>query len=245
MIKFFRKIRQKTLAENKFGKYLTYAIGEIILVVIGILIALSINNWNENKKSENQLNNIYNEVESNLKSDLSNIDDVIKQYEQLELRLKKMITKEYSNIPLDSINAHNYSDFIPGKRDLNNFISFEVQDKGIGLIKTYNDFNTSGNKDLTNEIIQFYKIAEPLNLVLNKLKEESFDNIKYFEQFSWYSDYMNIKYNPETIDFFQKNEIFKNKVVTYRLIAIKNYLPLLKEYKKSASILVEKIETAN
>jgi len=52
MIKFFRKIRQKTLTENKFGKYLTYAVGEIILVVIGILIALSINNWNENKKNK-------------------------------------------------------------------------------------------------------------------------------------------------------------------------------------------------
>lgn len=44
MIKFFRQIRQKTLTENKFGKYLTYAIGEIILVVIGILIALQIIN---------------------------------------------------------------------------------------------------------------------------------------------------------------------------------------------------------
>ena len=50
MIKFFRKIRQNLLSENKFGKYLTYALGEIILVVIGILIALSINNWNENNK---------------------------------------------------------------------------------------------------------------------------------------------------------------------------------------------------
>jgi hypothetical protein len=245
MIKFFRKIRQKTLTENKFGKYLTYAIGEIILVVIGILIALSINNWNENKKSENQLNNIYNEVETNLKSDLLNIDYVIKQYEQLELRLEKMIKGEYSIIPLDSINANNYSDFIPSQRDINNFISFEIQDKGIGLIKTYNDFNTSGNKDLTNEIIQFYKIAEPLNMVLEKLKEESFNNIKYFEQFSWYRDYMDIKYNPRTIEFFAKNGIFKNKVVTFRLIAIENFLPLLREYKKSASILLEKIEIAD
>ena len=50
MIKFFRKIRQRLLSENKFSKYLIYAIGEIILVVIGILIALQINNWNENKK---------------------------------------------------------------------------------------------------------------------------------------------------------------------------------------------------
>ncbi|NEV94637.1 hypothetical protein G3567_10825 [Psychroflexus sp. YR1-1] len=50
MIKFFRKIRLKLLSENKFSKYLIYAIGEIVLVVIGILIALQINNWNEKEK---------------------------------------------------------------------------------------------------------------------------------------------------------------------------------------------------
>ena len=56
MIKFFRKIRQNLLVENKFSKYLLYAIGEIVLVVIGILIALSINNWNEHRKrTENEL----------------------------------------------------------------------------------------------------------------------------------------------------------------------------------------------
>jgi hypothetical protein len=49
MIKFFRKIRQKLLTENKFSKYLLYAIGEIVLVVIGILIALAINNSNQNR----------------------------------------------------------------------------------------------------------------------------------------------------------------------------------------------------
>ncbi len=51
MIKFFRKIRQKLLSEGKIGKYLSYAIGEIILVVIGILIALQINNNNEARKA--------------------------------------------------------------------------------------------------------------------------------------------------------------------------------------------------
>jgi hypothetical protein len=50
MIKFFRKIRYDLMEKNKTGKYLKYALGEIILVVIGILIALQINNWNENKK---------------------------------------------------------------------------------------------------------------------------------------------------------------------------------------------------
>jgi hypothetical protein len=56
MIKFFRRIRQRLLTENKFSKYLIYAIGEIVLVVIGILIALSINNWTEEKKSIKRTN---------------------------------------------------------------------------------------------------------------------------------------------------------------------------------------------
>jgi len=55
MIKFFRTIRQNLLMENKPGKYLKYAIGEIILVVIGILIALQINNWNESNKIDKSI----------------------------------------------------------------------------------------------------------------------------------------------------------------------------------------------
>lgn len=54
MIKFFRSIRKNLLNEGKTTKYFKYAIGEIILVVIGILIALQINNWNEDRKYEHQ-----------------------------------------------------------------------------------------------------------------------------------------------------------------------------------------------
>ena len=70
MIKFFRRIRQKLLSENRFSKYLIYAIGEIVLVVIGILIALQINNWNEKRKASIEglvlLNNIYDDLKYNL-----------------------------------------------------------------------------------------------------------------------------------------------------------------------------------
>jgi hypothetical protein len=63
MIKFFRKIRQNLLTEGKTSKYFKYAIGEIVLVVIGILIALQINNWNENRKQNTEeiaiLKNLY------------------------------------------------------------------------------------------------------------------------------------------------------------------------------------------
>jgi len=75
MIKFFRKIRQNSLMKNKTGKYFKYAIGEIVLVVIGILIALQINNWNENRKSNVTKQDYYNQ----LIQDLTKDNDYIKR----------------------------------------------------------------------------------------------------------------------------------------------------------------------
>jgi hypothetical protein len=66
MIKFFRKIRQKLVAENKFSKYLLYGIGEIVLVVIGILIALSLNNLNEDRKLQQLEKELLADIKSNL-----------------------------------------------------------------------------------------------------------------------------------------------------------------------------------
>ena len=54
MLRFLRQIRQRLLAENRFSKYLLYAIGEIILVVIGILLALQIDNWNDERKDRDR-----------------------------------------------------------------------------------------------------------------------------------------------------------------------------------------------
>ena len=66
MIKFFRKIRQNMIKENKVSKYLLYAIGEIVLVVFGILIALQLNNWNELKKKNEKEKVFLREIISDL-----------------------------------------------------------------------------------------------------------------------------------------------------------------------------------
>ena len=70
MIKFFRKIRQQLLTENKFSKYLLYAIGEIVLVVIGIMIALQLNNRNQEKQEQVALNGYLNSIAKNIESDI-------------------------------------------------------------------------------------------------------------------------------------------------------------------------------
>jgi hypothetical protein len=77
MIKFFRKIRQNLLMENKTGKYFKYAIGEIVLVVIGILIALQINNWNENRIDRKQERVLLVQLKSEFESNLNQLDQKI------------------------------------------------------------------------------------------------------------------------------------------------------------------------
>lgn len=80
MINFFRKIRKRLLEENKISKYLLYAIGEIVLVVIGILIALQINNWNERKKLDETTQVYYQQLIKDLATDKTYISEKIDMY---------------------------------------------------------------------------------------------------------------------------------------------------------------------
>ncbi|WP_437395370.1 DUF6090 family protein [Flagellimonas lutimaris] len=73
MIKFFRKVRQRLLSEGKTGKYLKYAIGEIILVVIGIVIALQLNNWNESRKNEDEFKAVLQQIFTVVDQDSDNL----------------------------------------------------------------------------------------------------------------------------------------------------------------------------
>jgi hypothetical protein len=102
MIKFFRKIRQRLLNEYKFGKYLIYAIGEIILVVIGILIALSINNWNNDQILRSTEVALLKEMKKNLEADLFDI--------RLNINFNKTMLNA-NEIVLESLkNSESYND---------------------------------------------------------------------------------------------------------------------------------------
>jgi hypothetical protein len=104
MIKFFRKIRQNLLMENKTGKYLKYALGEIVLVVIGILIALSINNWNETRKDQQELRNILQNIATDMRVDALNLKDNLEYAKEENKRIKTFLNnKDYSGFTRDSL----------------------------------------------------------------------------------------------------------------------------------------------
>ena len=113
MIKFFGKIRKKMLTKNKFGKYLIYAIGEITLVVIGILIALQVNKWKENQAEIKQQNVILSNLNLELNNNLKNLKAAIEfsemqinSSENLLLSMNNLKTNTYKGEKLDSLLSH-------------------------------------------------------------------------------------------------------------------------------------------
>jgi hypothetical protein len=95
MIKFFRKIRQNLLSEGKTGKYLKYALGEILLVVIGIVIALQIGDWNENRKRKDWGIAQEDALKTELINDLEALKSDIKYLER-ELKINRSHSKRLS-----------------------------------------------------------------------------------------------------------------------------------------------------
>ncbi|NNK17563.1 MAG: hypothetical protein HKP49_00260, partial [Maribacter sp.] len=148
MIKFFRKIRQQLLTENKFSKYLLYAIGEIVLVVIGILIALSINNWNERKKAKVIEKELLQQFHAELNLDIEQIENTIKVYQKINnsciILIEQIKNRKVYN---DSLNFHfaawnDYNHFTLNSGAISNLSS-----RGVEIIS---------NPDLRNNILKLY-----------------------------------------------------------------------------------------
>ena len=107
MFRFFRQLRQRLLTDNKFSKYLLYAVGEILLVVIGILIALQIDNWNEERKTKQRERKFLTELNHNLKRNLSQFDEFLDRENKLIRNMSKLV--DYYNLGLkydDSLNGY-------------------------------------------------------------------------------------------------------------------------------------------
>jgi hypothetical protein len=106
MIKFFRKIRQNLLIENRLGKYSLYAIGEILLVVIGILIALQINNQNDLRKDRNKEIHYLKNIKTDLNINLLEMDRYL-EIRTENIEAAKRIIEHFEGKPITDFTAFN------------------------------------------------------------------------------------------------------------------------------------------
>ncbi len=165
MIKFFRKIRQRLLTEGNLKRYLIYAIGEILLVVIGILIALQINTWNEWRKDRIKEENILHDLAKNIEINIQTFQNDINLLEEWG-RSSEIIILALGNktVYSDTLRNHFHMARITKQKLFVSNIGFQAfKDYGLDLIT---------NKNLSAEIIKLYEFTIPSILSTNDLVNE-------------------------------------------------------------------------
>jgi hypothetical protein len=200
MIKFFRNIRQKLIAQGKTTNYIKYAIGEIVLVVIGILIALQINNWNEERKNHRLEASYYCKLLEDVNQDAFEIKNQI-DINQLRinssnkfialLQQSKFTQPEVMEAMLGSVSKTTFT-FQPSKA-------------------AFEDLKSSGNlgllRDLTikNKLVAYYTKLEGLIDVIDANSDASIDAFfnyqKDFSEIGWqYLPFVTSEIDTTTID---------------------------------------------
>ena len=222
MIKFFRKIRQNLLSENKFRKYLIYAIGEIILVVIGILIALQINNSNElNKQRAKEVQFL-----KNLKSDLIFEESELERYIGIResiVNSAQIALEHFNGKPVENIQIFNYHTFNVGiwqefQRNNNTFV--ELLNSG--------NFTLISNESIKNGLLNLDLIHKQIISNREHLRNDmehyfydpwfkTVDLDPLAESFLFYTNNKEFDYNIELsrqeLDRLLNDTVFKNGFV--------------------------------
>lgn len=219
MIKFFRKIRQRLVTQNKFSKYLLYAVGEIILVVIGILIALQINNSNNYSEQRKVEQEYLLSLQAEFKTNLNKIDVSIQENEQRIQSLETLLNL-FDNKVIDTVSHQKISQlFLPilGK-DLaylpaTGVLSDIISSGKLGIIV---------NKDLRQHLASFGSSLDVLNTQLIGAKniDDKLRSLLYGK-----GSVRNIVIDIEFIDFeYESISRSVNNKVMFDSVEFENYL---------------------
>ena len=188
MIKFFRKIRHSLIMENKTSKYLKYAIGEIALVMIGILLALQVNNWNEQRKNNSAFEKLINSFKEEIKLNIANANNIIRINYRSDSTMQQILNP---------------------KEDMKVFIADNSLRSWIGFYTTTIRFSDENLNLLLNQKEDFPRKYESLIKDMLLLKEliES--------QKKWENVVMDLvndasKYNDLNLPWFTKNDSLSN-----------------------------------
>ena len=195
------------------SKYLKYAIGEIVLVVIGILIALSINNWNEKRKQQEKTRSILSQVIDELLIDIEVLQNVNKGY----LRKDSLITvykkSDYSRPSSSNLDSSMLVDLI------RTYMPFEVHDRGFQLLMNHTDeLNDEYAEDLERLIIIYQDAIPAIKFYMEGMFSILEEHKKYkYEHFEWYAEGSLFKNRSESeYEYYIHDPYYKNYMAVYR-----------------------------
>jgi hypothetical protein len=239
MIKFFRSIRQNMIKENRTSKYLLYAIGEIALVVIGILIALSVAEWNNTRNDIETENRLLNELLQTISKDLHVIEAELDKTDTAINNLIRLDSLLKFDIPEPSEELNRLFGTVYGMRilNMNKAVYEDLKSIGFGIIR---------NELLRSQIINVFE--NNYNAFVG-IKENEF-SANMVNRPYYLKNFVSIRFSsyakPNDLKALWEDSYYKN-IVYYRLVNLQYnqktvYEETIAELKKLLSLIEQNIK---
>jgi hypothetical protein len=232
MIKFFRQIRYKLMNKNKTSKYFKYAIGEIALVMIGILLAIQANNWNIERTAKKELNQSLSKLLVELNQDKFFLNAFLDQNSNIISKLDSclIILKNPQNYSIDTFdNFYHYTNYT---------ISFDYSTESFDELSSQGKLKLISNDKLSDSLISYYSNTN-YKSVEEALKDHTRDNLRaYTTSFDFFGSVDDLDtykasdfgINRKTLDDYRTDVRIINgirfKIVLHRFIEV-NYKDIL------------------
>ena len=230
----FKKMKQKLLDQNNIGRYLSYAAGEVILIVIGILVAVSIDNWNEERQQNKVVNGIYAVILNDIKQDTAEVNHILDFYSKKEATFLKIA---YDTLKANKIGECDLCPYL-----LSNFSLFNVNKRGIYQLNEYMNYTLSNQDSLVLNIVNFYTtLIDDVENINSMIKEDIMGNHVYWrDNYQWFARSMQGKLKKEDLSYF-KSQGYRNKVAFHYELIHDNYLPLLQVFQKDSESIIKEL----
>ena len=235
MLFVLRKLRNQMIQKNKITTYILYAIGEIFLVMIGILLAVQIDNWNEQRKMEVKIENHFREVQDNLALDIQRANEVLEYYGQMDSLIGLALA--------DKFTIEDYKKSRVLTRIVTSAQHIKIHENGFKNLMDNSDNIPPKYKpimELLNEMYVFQKYEiDMFGERMNLLTDQNYDFLS--QNKSWHYKLRNGELDDEIIDYFMNDPYYKNKLDSYKTYAIHNYSNWIFRFAKNAILAYKMI----
>lgn len=252
MIKFFRKIRQKLLSENRFSKYFIYAVGEIVLVVIGILIALSINNWNEERKAKTLEVKLLKDLVLEMKQNKSLLEDAKIRHNAHDSISTVILEQKTELAPAIYLQHVVFTTYFATTDFVNGNVESILSEHGPSIISndTLKEFVTTWKEmanDITeNELIEQQLIFDQILPVISKnIDLSKIDPITRGEESSFNNYLADVTFQNDIKNLISSNEfngVVYSKAFNDRIILNYDLEPILEKINLAIKIAEKQLE---
>lgn len=221
LIRIFQKIRKEIIGQGPTARYLLYAIGEILLVVIGILIALQVDNWNEERKEQREITRLLLDIEQDLLLNYELADQALDFYRMQDSIVRRiarntLTKKDYENSSRLTYLVSNWEYYLPAEKNINQIVESEKR-----VPAKY--------KPIIEGLKRVQSFSAVLDDAWSNLDENIGENTKFITSFSWFVKNDSLS-NAKRQEFFLKDEEYHTTAFRY-WVATQNYFDKITRYR--------------